>query len=393
MSAQPGGPAQRRLSVSDIWLSLPLLVVGLFGTRPAGDDQELSRYADVPAFALVALAALSLVLQRVRPQATLALCGAALATYLALGYPYGPILLTAPFAVYAVASRLPLRRAIVDASIFYVVTLAAVSVRFVDARDGWSWFGAVSWALAWAAIVAASVATGAAVRVRRQSDADVRAAAARRAVSEERLRMAQELHDSVGHELAVIAMQAGVALHVLDRDPVRAREALEAIRATSRSSLDGLRAELDLLRTPQGESAPRRPTAGLADVGVLVERIRAGGVDVEMKIDDGGGLPPEVDVAVYRILQESLTNVLRHSGGRLAQVRVHRENGQLVVGVVDDGPGQAEITLPPGAGAGIPGMRARAAELGGTLDAGPRPGGGFAVTARLPVPSAPGSSP
>lgn len=393
MSAQPGGPAQRRLSVSDIWLSLPLLVVGLFGTRPAGDDQELSRYADVPAFALVALAALSLVLQRVRPQATLALCGAALATYLALGYPYGPILLTAPFAVYAVASRLPLRRAIVDASIFYVVTLAAVSVRFVDARDGWSWFGAVSWALAWAAIVAASVATGAAVRVRRQSDADVRAAAARRAVSEERLRMAQELHDSVGHELAVIAMQAGVALHVLDRDPVRAREALEAIRATSRSSLDGLRAELDLLRTPQGESAPRRPTAGLADVGVLVERIRAGGVDVEMKIDDGGGLPPEVDVAVYRILQESLTNVLRHSGGRLAQVRVHRENGQLVVGVVDDGPGQADITLPPGAGAGIPGMRARAAELGGTLDAGPRPGGGFAVTARLPVPSAPGSSP
>ncbi|HJU97111.1 MAG TPA: hypothetical protein VJ644_03965, partial [Jiangellaceae bacterium] len=180
MSAEPGRPAVRGLSVGDIWLSLPLLVIGLFGTRPAGDDQEFSRYADLPAFALVALAALSLVLQRVRPQATLALCGAALATYLALGYPFGPILLTAPFAVYAVASRLPLRRSIVDASIFYAVTLAAVSIRFVEARDGWSWFGAVSWTLAWAAIVAASVATGAAVRVRRQSDADVRAAAARR---------------------------------------------------------------------------------------------------------------------------------------------------------------------------------------------------------------------
>ncbi|HJU98326.1 MAG TPA: sensor histidine kinase, partial [Jiangellaceae bacterium] len=233
--------------------------------------------------------------------------------------------------------------------------------------------------------------TGAAVRVRRQSDADVRAAAARRAVSEERLRMAQELHDSVGHELAVIAMQAGVALHVLDRDPLRVREALEAIRATSRVSLDGLRAELDLLRTPLGESAPRRPAAGLADLDVLAERIRAGGVDVETRIDAGGGLPPEIDVAVYRILQESLTNVLRHSGGKVAQVRVDRENGHLVVRVVDDGPGRADATLPPGAGAGIPGMRARAEELGGTFDAGPRPGGGFVVTARLPVPSGPGS--
>jgi signal transduction histidine kinase len=188
-------------------------------------------------------------------------------------------------------------------------------------------------------------------------------------------------------------MQAGVALHVLYRDPVRAREALEAIRATSRSALDGLRAELDLLRTPQGESAPRRPAAGLADVDVLVERIRAGGVEVETRIDDGGGLPREIDVAVYRILQESLTNVLRHSGGRVARVRVHRENGHLVVRVVDDGPGRADSTLPPGAGAGIPGMRSRTEELGGTFDAGPRPSGGFAVTARLPVPPGPGSPP
>jgi signal transduction histidine kinase len=168
---------------------------------------------------------------------------------------------------------------------------------------------------------------------------------------------------------------------------------LEAIRATSRSSLDGLRAELDVLRTPQDGSAPRRPAAGLSDVDVLVERVRAVGVDVEAQIDDGGSLPPEIDVAVYRILQEALTNVLRHSGGTMAQVRVYRENGQIVVRVIDDGPRQADATLPPGAGAGIPGMRARAEELGGTLDAGPRPGGGFAVTARLPVPSGPGSSP
>jgi signal transduction histidine kinase len=295
--------------------------------------------------------------------------------------------------VYAVASRLPLRRSIVDASIFYVVTLATVMVRFVDARDGWPWFGALSWALAWAAIVAASVATGSAVRVRRESDVDVRAAAALRAVSEERLRMAQELHDSVGHELAVIAMQAGVALHVLDRDPVRAREALEAIRATSRSSLDGLRAELDVLRRPRSESAPRRPAAGLADVDVLVDRIRAGGVDVETRIDDGGTLPPEVDVAAYRILQESLTNVLRHSASRVARVHVRRDEATVVVQVVDDGPARADARLPSSAGTGVRGMRARAEVLGGTLDAGMRPEGGFAVTARLPVPPVPGVSP
>jgi signal transduction histidine kinase len=205
--------------------------------------------------------------------------------------------------------------------------------------------------------------------------------------------MAQELHDSVGHELAVIAMQAGVALHVLDRDAVRAREALEAIRATSRSSLDNLRAELDVLRTPRSESAPRRPAARLADVDVLVERIRSGGVDVETRIDDGGGLPPEIDAAAYRILQESLTNVLRHSGSRVARVRVHREDGQLLVRVLDDGPVRADANLPTGAGTGIPGMRARAEDLGGTLNAGPQPGGGFEVTARLPVPPGPGSPP
>jgi signal transduction histidine kinase len=205
--------------------------------------------------------------------------------------------------------------------------------------------------------------------------------------------MAQELHDNVGHELAVIAMQAGVALHVLDRDPVRAREALEAIRATSRSSLDGLRAELDVLRTPRSESAPRRPTAGLADVDVLVGRIRAGGVDVEASIDDGGDLPPEIDAAAYRILQESLTNVLRHSGSRLAQVRIRREGSHLLVRVLDDGPVRADANLPPGAGTGIPGMRARVEDLGGTFEAGPHPGGGFEITALLPVPSEPGSPP
>src|SRR5512132_155469 len=111
MDAVPGRSEPGRVSVRDLWLPLPLLGIGFFGTRPAGDDQALSRYADPLAFVLVAVAVLSLVLRRVRPEATLAICGAAIATYLGLGYPYGPILLTAPLAVYAIASRRPLRRA------------------------------------------------------------------------------------------------------------------------------------------------------------------------------------------------------------------------------------------------------------------------------------------
>jgi signal transduction histidine kinase len=180
-------------------------------------------------------------------------------------------------------------------------------------------------------------------------------------------------------------MQAGVALHVLDRDSAKARQALEAIRATSRASLDGLRVELDALRSPHRTAGPRRPAPGLADVDVLVERIRAGGVEVETRIDGLGSVPPQVDAAAYRILQESLTNVLRHSDGPTARVRIHRSADAVVVEVTDDGPAKAEASLPPSAGTGIRGMRARAEEVNGTFEAGPRPEGGFAVTARLPV--------
>jgi signal transduction histidine kinase len=383
MDDAPGRSGPQRFSVEDLWLPLPLLVIGFFGTRPAGDDQDLSRYADPLAFVLVAVAALSLVLRRVRPEAALAICGAAIAIYLGLGYPYGPILLTAPLAVYAVASRLPLRRAAAYASIFYAGTVIAATLRYLDAGQQ---LPVLSWVFSWAAVVAAAVATGAALRTRRESEAELRAAAASRAVSEERLRMAEELHDSVGHGLAVIAMQAGVALHVLDRDPAKARQALEAIWATSRASLDDLRVELDALRTPQGAAAPREPAPGLADVDVLVERIRAGGVEVEAQVDNVGSVPPEVDAAAYRILQESLTNVLRHSAGSTARVRVQRAADAIVVQIADDGPAKADPHLPPSAGTGIRGMRARAEEVDGTLEAGPRPDGGFAVSARLPLP-------
>nr|WP_246211366.1 sensor histidine kinase [Phytoactinopolyspora alkaliphila] len=198
--------------------------------------------------------------------------------------------------------------------------------------------------------------------------------------------MAQELHDSVGHGLAVIAMQAGVALHVLDRNPAKARQTLEAIRDASRESLESLRAELNVLRTPEGDPAPRRAGLGMDDAGVLLDRIRAGGVTVDADIQVRH-LPPDVDLAAYRILQESLTNVLRHARATRAGVRVRQDDDVVLLDVADDGAGSGPLSPDGHRGTGIAGMTARAVALGGELVAGPRPDGGFAVHARLPVPA------
>lgn len=381
---------RRALAWYDVVPAVGLLVIGLFGTQRAGDSQ--SHWASQPdhlAYALVIVAATSLLIRRIAPMVMVVVCGAAITTYLALGYPFGPILLTAPFAVYGVTSQVPARRALVGAGALFVAAYTVALIRVIG-RDGSDVTTILAFSLGWLAAIAGPAAVGIAMKVRRESEAGVKAAQARRAVSEERLRMAQELHDVVGHGLAVIAMQAGVALHVLDRNPDKARESLEAIRATSRESLDGLRAELDVWRSPDDPAAPRRPAPGLADLPVLVERIRAGGVGVELRMSELDGVPGEVDVAAYRILQESLTNVLRHAGAAEATVEVRREDDALSLAVTDRGSGS-----PPdphhGTGTGIRGMRARAEALGGTLEAGPRPDGGFAVRARLPLPDLSGS--
>jgi signal transduction histidine kinase len=198
--------------------------------------------------------------------------------------------------------------------------------------------------------------------------------------------MAQDLHDGVGHGLAVIAMQAGVALHVLDRDPGAARRSLEAIRDTSRESLDALRAELVRLSPTEGVPAPRRPRNGLADLEVLADRVRAGGVQVALDVDPAavaGGVAPAADSVGYLVVQEALTNVLRHSGATSARVLVRRAGELLEVTVRDDGRGRGAAA--PGPGLGIPGMRSRVVALGGTLEAGPVAGGGFEVRAALPA--------
>jgi signal transduction histidine kinase len=190
--------------------------------------------------------------------------------------------------------------------------------------------------------------------------------------------MAQELHDGVGHGLAVIAVQAGAALHVLDTDPVKARESLEAIRATSKESLEALRAELAHM---SGDPGARRPAPGLDDLDALLDRVRSGGLIVD-RTGAVDGLTEPVSRAAYAVVQESLTNVLRHADATRAIVSFERRAEDLIVTVRDDGNGGTPDSGQDG-GMGISGMRARVEALGGSLDAGPGPSG-FRVRAVIP---------
>jgi signal transduction histidine kinase len=212
----------------------------------------------------------------------------------------------------------------------------------------------------------------------------------RRRASEERMRMARDLHDVVAHNISVINVQANTALHLMDRQPERARSALVTINDVSKQALVELRSVLGVLRDVDARGdAPRAPAPGLARLGDLVETAAAAGLDVRVH-EDGqrGPLPADVDLTAYRIIQEALTNSSRHSGGTTATVRLGFGEGGLRVEVDDDG-GTRGAGQPPGrgngSGNGIAGMTERAAALGGTLEAGPRLQGGFRVRAWLPA--------
>ncbi|HEU5156091.1 MAG TPA: sensor histidine kinase [Streptosporangiaceae bacterium] len=384
-----GGERRPRRWPAESWSSLPFLAAVLIGTGPAAALQpESARSPDVQGYLLAVAAALALALRR-RPGIAVTANAALVATYLAAGYPFGPVLLTVPAAVYGVARAWPLPRAALVAAADFGVLIVAIFAKRV--RDAGGVPGGTAQPEAypmtqdtviWGALIAVALAAGALLRARRQAAAGVHAEQARRVASEERLRMAQDLHDSIGHGLAAIAMQAGVALHVLDHDIEEARQAMKAVRATSREALENLRAQLDGLR--EVGAAVRGPAPGLDDLDRLTERVRSGGVSVHADIEaDLTDLPAAVDAVAYRIVQESLTNVLRHAGAVPVRIAIRRDGGALLLDVTnagDDGP-----PAPPGSGSGIRGIRAQTEALGGTLAAGPRPDGGFAVEARLPL--------
>lgn len=216
-------------------------------------------------------------------------------------------------------------------------------------------------------------------------------AAARRA-SEERLAIARDLHDVVAHSISVINVQANTALHLMDRQPERARDALTAIREVSGQALKELGSVLGALRDAGGSAggAPLAPVPGVARLDELAARARSAGFAVSVAAEGAvRELPAGVDAAAYRIVQEALTNAVRHSGGQAASVRLRYGDGDLMIEVDDDGGGAGGAVAGGGTGGsgnGLAGMAERARALGGTFQAGPRPGGGgFRVLARLPA--------
>jgi signal transduction histidine kinase len=222
------------------------------------------------------------------------------------------------------------------------------------------------------------------IRVRNQRTVAIRnrqAEEARRRASDERLAIARDLHDVVAHNISVINVQANTALHLMDRQPERAREALTAIHEVSRQALGELRSVLGVLRADAAD-APLVPLPGLDRLDELAASTRTAGIAVRVEREGTARpVPAGVAAAAYRIVQEALTNTVRHSGGHAAQVRLRYDADALTIEVDDDG--RAAATPQPGNG--VVGMTERARAVGGTLDAGPLPGGGFRVLARLPT--------
>lgn len=253
-----------------------------------------------------------------------------------------------------------------------------------------SWDGRLAGLLLWAlmpTVVAGLI--GFSIRQARQYAQRLRAQAATQAVTAERLRISRELHDMVAHSVGIITLQAGAAARVLDTQPERAREAMRAVEETGRQTLSGLRRMLGSLRgTEPGQDAPEsplHPMPGLADLDDLAAATTAAGVSVNVCWQGRRrSLPPEVDLSAYRIIQESLANVVRHADTRSCEVSVDYRDAEVAIEVTDPGRGGKSGT---GTGYGLVGIRERVALLHGSFTAGPHPDGGFHVTARLPAPA------
>ncbi|WP_327260689.1 sensor histidine kinase [Streptomyces sp. NBC_01232] len=308
--------------------------------------------------------------------------------YVGAGYPYGPVFLSLALACFAAVVAGHRRAAWGAVGLLWAghLLIGHWLYRWLPpAGDGptpWAQeVGITAWVLAVLAVAEL-------VRVRREQwarERAERAAAERRRVDEERLRIARELHDVLAHSISLINVQAGVGLALLDSDPEQARTALATIKAASKEALGEVRQVLDTLRSP-GE-APRSPAPGLDRLPELVEQAAAAGLSVDVSVDgEARALAPGVDLAAFRILQEALTNVMRHSGSRTARIRLTWQPNVLELRVDDDGPAAGGVS--DGSGNGLIGMRERAAALGGSVEAGPQADGGFRVVAGLPLQAA-----
>lgn len=361
------------------------------------------RPVDAVAWALVGLASVPVLAHRRLPWTVLVLTSAGLIAYSLLGYPHGTSGYGALVALYGVAARYP-RRISLGA---VPVVLSGMVVFSVAWPQQYTWHRVLADLL----VIGAMWVLGDAARTRRlharaladrarEAEAS-REAHSREAVVHERLRIARELHDVMAHSMSVIAVQAGVGRHVMDRDPQTAARALAVIEDTSRRTLAEMRQLLGVLRvddvaadtttaSPTGTpgTATRTPQPGLDRLDELLTAARAAGSAVTLSTSGAPRrLPAQLDLAAYRILQEALTNAAKHAGPAEVRVALEWRDDSLRIDVDDDGPGPTDGTgdRPPGEGYGLIGLQERAASVGGRLQTGPGPCGGFLLRATLPL--------
>ncbi len=381
---RPRWPGPRALLI-DVVLAI---VACLFLTASAAwwGNPHMAGGQGAPAFRLPAgdigllwLGGLSLALRRVVPPVATAITSLAVLGTILRGIPAGPVFLVGALQVGSLGFQAPLRVSLPIAAASCALWLIGVAVagQFRQLPVDF---------VVWVPLLGVPWALGRTLRVRSRLRSRALAEEQRRRTYGQRLEVAREVHDVVGHSLAVITMQSGIALHVMDRRPEQARVALEAIHQQSRDALDELRATLALYRGEvDAGAAPRRPPPRLLDLPALIDTMRTSGLPVELSATGRrNGVPAAIDLAGYRIVQESLTNVLRHAGEARARVVVDYGEEAVGIEVTDDGGARPGAPPQPG-GQGIAGMRERSAAVGGTLEAGAMAGGGFRVRARLPL--------
>ncbi len=365
---------------------IPITFVQVVATVPAAFARDELDRVNALTIALALAAGLCLLLRRSRPFVTLAATVLICVVYLLLHFPPGPIFISPLVAAFNAVLHGP-------RLIAWVSSLAALgtALTVLDlTRDDYSaGYAEVGFGVAWLTLI---LTLAEVVRVRQERAAQAAQTAdeqSKRKASDERLRIAREVHDVLAHHVSLINVQSGVALHLIDEQPEQARQALSAIKQSSKEVLVELRNILGVLKNVD-EDAPRQPVASLDQLDRLLDRMRDAGLPVDLEVSgERRTLPSGVDAAALRIVQESLTNTYRHAGPTQATVRLDYLPDQLGVVVEDNGRGDASADYAPGpsvgTGSGLTGMRQRAEALGGTLSAGPRPGGGYRVAATLPT--------
>jgi len=375
--------------VVDVLIAAAVLVLGIIAGYTAPEDPNVHD-PNALSLALSVVGAVPLVARRRWPLPVFAVCWATTMVHSYLRYPEAAPVFGVLFSLYAVAAHARTRRSAVVALI--VALTSTASFTLVPSLDT----GVGDVIGIWALLVASWV-LGDNMRIRRAYVTTIeeraerlereRDAEAQQAVLEERTRIARELHDVVAHGMSVMVVQAGAARRILAKDDAeQATEALRNIESTGRSALDEMRRLVGVLRAPgDGDTVPRLPQPGIGDLQELLRNCREAGLDVSLRVEgEPRPLPSGLGLVVYRIAQEALTNTIRHAGPAQAQVCLEYAADELRLSVHDDGRGAA--TSPPAEpGHGLAGMRERVTLYGGKISVGPQAGGGFRVSAALPL--------